>query len=99
MIRFAHTATFQDYWRLNLRHLLRAYRLNRLIPFAALSLAVFILSPWVIFGFKGKPLLEVYSSVWGLLILPVLTLLMVISTYFGARKNWNAIEELREEKE
>jgi hypothetical protein len=89
------TPTFGDYLRFNWWAIFR--RIWFLIPFAVLSLVVFLASP--LLPLPGETALAKYQGAIMGLFLPVMVFLFLPATiYLGARQRWQQAPDLRESR-
>ncbi len=97
MIRFKYTPSFADYWLFNRWALMRVFR--KILPFAALSLLVYLCAPWWFKKLQFATPVEAYQHTWFLLFLPAFVLVVYLLSYRAARKAWKTSGPLREERE
>ena len=94
-MRIDYTPTFADYWALNLFALKRQFRWFIYLP--VLLLGLFFASPLLMQRYGQKtPLLEAYWQNRNGLIWPGLFGLVFVIAYYGARKRWSQLKELRD---
>ena len=96
-IRFRYKPSFADFWLFNRWALMRGFR--KLLPFAALSLGVYLLSPWWFKKLQFATPVEAYLHTWFLLFLPAFILVVSLVSYRVAKKTWKKSGLFQEERE
>jgi len=93
--QFTYEATREDFLRLN--RLLYWRQLRLLIAFAVASLLLFAAYPFL--AVRSRGIMESYSSVWSILILPGLVGFLIFVLERAARKRWQDAVEIRASRE
>jgi len=97
-VRIRFLPTFSEYWQLNRFVLARKFRW--FLWMCVSVFALFLISPWVVFkAYRSAGVVERYREVLPLLFAPGWLLLVYVATYVKAKKRWQTIAHLPEEKE
>jgi len=89
MILFKYTPTFRDYLLLNLYGSLKVLGLRRI------AITWILATILLVFLKSGGTTSPIIYPLYFLSLIPLLVILVGALAYFGARKRWNASEELR----